>query len=99
MYQMTGYFTFQPESRNHGLEILDQIVSIGLTEEGMIRYKYYSDPADENRYFLYEEWESKSAHAVHFNRTTVRELVEKFFESLAEPPEVIYYEAKEESRR
>ena len=98
MYQVTAYFSFAPESRDRGLEILDQIVALGLTENGILRYKYYADPDDSNRFFLYEEWETKEAHDVHFNSDGMQAMVPEFFTLFAEPPEVIYYDATEESR-
>ncbi len=98
MYQVTAYFSFKPESQDRGIEILNQIVALGLTEDGIQQYKYYSDPDDQNRYFLYEEWDTKAAHDVHFNSDAMQAIVPEFFGLLAEPAEVIYYDSTEESR-
>ena len=98
MYQVTAYFRFNPESQDRGIEILNQIVALGLTEDGIQRYKYYSDPDDQNRYFLYEEWDTKAAHDVHFNSDAMQAIVPEFFGLLAGPAEIIYYDATEESR-
>jgi quinol monooxygenase YgiN len=98
MYLVTGYFLFKPESRIRGLEILAQITELGLTEEGIHKYSYYQDPKDENRYFLYEEWETKAAHDAHFGSDAIQAIVPEFFSLMAEPAEVIYFDATEESR-
>ena len=98
MYLVTGYFLFKPEALGRGRELLEKITALGITEDGIFKYSYYRDAKDEHRYFLYEEWETKAAHDAHFDSDAIQAIIPEFFSLLAEPAEVIYFDATEESR-
>ena len=72
---------------------MQKIVEVGRGEEGIVRYTFYPDPVDPLRYFLFEEWETKELHDVHFESGFMQETVPGLFECLAEFPEIYYYDA------
>lgn len=72
---------------------MSNIVKLGRTESGINQYTFYSDPDVENGFFLFEEWDSKELHDDHFNRDEMQNWLPEFFELLAEPPDVSYFDA------
>ena len=93
MYLVTGNFLIKPERLEQAKSIMAQIVEVGRSEAGIVRYTFYPDPVDPLRYFLFEEWESKETHDDHFNSDFMQATVPGFFECFAEPPQVKYYDA------
>ncbi len=64
----------------------------------MLDYHFYEDWDEPGRFALHEVWESKAAHDAHFNSDAMQALLPGFFEFLAEPPTVTYYDASIESQ-
>lgn len=94
MYLVTGNFFIKQEYLEQARSIMADIVEVGRTEAGIVRYTFYPDPVDPLRYFLFEEWESKETHDDHFNSDFMQATVPGLFECFAEPPEVYYYNAE-----
>lgn len=94
MYLVTGNFLIKQERLEQARSIMTDIVEVGRTEAGIVRYTFYSDPVDPLRYFLFEEWESQETHDAHFNSDFMQATVPGLFECFAEPPEVYYYNAE-----
>ncbi len=93
MYLVTGSFTIKQGRLQQAKSIMEKIVEVGRTEPGIVRYTFYPDPADALRYFLFEEWETKTLHDDHFNGEYMQATLPGLFECFAEPPEVYYYDA------
>ncbi len=93
MYLVTGNFLIKPERLEQAKSIMAQIVEVGRSEAGIVRYTFYPDPADSLRFFLFEEWETQETHDAHFNGDFMQATVPGFFECFAEPPQVKYYDA------
>ena len=98
MYLTVGHFKFNAESVKRAEEVMRDIVSIGRAEEGIHHYTFYPDPDVEHGYFLFEEWDSKALHDRHFESDAMQAIVPEFFELLAEPPKVSYFDASLESQ-
>ena len=98
MYIVTGTFKFQKNKMSDAQRLMDSMVSLGKTEVGMHKYSFYSEQKSLNIFFLYEEWESKSAHDKHFHSESMKKMLPDFFELLDEEPEVTYYNAEIESK-
>lgn len=98
MYLVAGHFTFKDEGLNRAKELMNEIVSIGRTEPGIQQYRFYPNPDGQNAYFLFEEWDSKELHDVHFNRDEMQAILPQFFELLAAAPDVSYFDASLESK-
>jgi quinol monooxygenase YgiN len=98
MYLVTGTITFKAETVARGKELLTEITTLGRTEPGIKKYEFFCDPGNDCRVFLFEVWETKDHHHAHFSGEVIQGIVPEFFSLFAEPPEVIYYDAEEESR-
>lgn len=98
MYLVAGHFKFKPEGHARALELMSSIVSIGRSENGIHQYTFFANPDDEHSHFLFEEWDSKKAHDVHFERLEMQDLVPEFFSLLAEDPDVSYFDASLSSK-
>lgn len=75
-----------------------KIMTLGRSEPGVIRYGFHPHWDNPARFFLYEEWESKTAHDAHFNSEAMQAMVPRFFELLTGAPDLTYYDAIVESR-
>ena len=93
MYLVTGNFIIKQERLDQARAVMANIVEVGRTEPGILRYTFYPDPVDPLRFFLFEEWETKEAHDDHFNGDFMQAAAPGLFECFAEPPEVNYYDA------
>ncbi len=94
MYLVAGHFTCTKAGRARVVEIMDQIVAIGRAEDGIRQYTFYPSPDSETAFFLFEEWESKEAHDVHFESEAMQQLVPEFLGLLQEAPDVSYFDAE-----
>lgn len=93
MYFVIREFLYKDDSISTARNIMDEIVKVGRTEKGIVRYTFYQDPIDEYKFFLFEEWESKELHDEHFNSDFMQGIVPKLFDCLNTEPTVSYYEA------
>ena len=93
MYLVTGNFIIKQERLDQARAVMANIVEVGRTEAGIVRYTFYPDPEDPLRFFLFEEWESKETHDDHFNSDFMQATAPGLFECFAEPPQVNYYDA------
>lgn len=93
MYLTAGHFKFTEPGCKRAVELMNEIVKIGRSEKGIHQYTFYPNPDSKNAWFLFEEWESKEAHDVHFESAAMQALVPEFFELLAEAPDVSYFDA------
>ena len=93
MYLVAGHFKCRKAGRARAVELMDQIVAIGRQESGIRQYSFYPKPDSEQAFFLFEEWESKEAHDVHFESEAMQQLVPEFMALLEEEPDVSYFNA------
>ena len=93
MYLVAGHFKFKTESHARARELMHTIVTLGRGEKGIHQYTFYDNPDIECGHFLFEQWESKEAHDVHFERQEMQDLIPEFFSLLAEDPDVSYFDA------
>ncbi len=93
MYLTAGHFKFTDAGLPRARELMNKIVEIGRSEEGIVQYTFYPNPDKDNAWFLFEEWESREAHDAHFESDAMQALVPEFFELLAEEPSVSYFDA------
>ncbi len=94
MYLVTGQFTCKEAGRARAVELMSKMVTIGRGESGVRQYTFYPDPDSDTAFFLFEEWESKAAHDVHFESEAMQQIVPEFLGVLEEAPDVSYYEAE-----
>lgn len=94
MYLVAGHFNCTEAGRARAVELMEQIVAIGRGESGIRQYTFYPDPDSENAFFLFEEWDSKEAHDVHFESEAMQQLVPEFLGVLEGEPDVSYFDAE-----
>jgi len=94
MYLVTGHFNFKPDTLELAREVMAKIMDKGRSETGIVRYSFYADPADQQRYFLFEEWESQETHDAHFNSDFMQAVVPELIGCLAEEMDVKYYQGE-----
>jgi quinol monooxygenase YgiN len=97
VYITAGHFKFREDACDRAVEIMNQIVSIGRQEQGIQQYTFYPNPDAKLAYFLFEVWDSKEAHDVHFESAEMQSIVPKFFELLDGTPEISYFDASLQS--
>ncbi|MFT5131597.1 MAG: quinol monooxygenase YgiN [Gammaproteobacteria bacterium] len=93
MYLTAGHFKFKADSIKRAAELMNEIVVIGRQETGIHQYAFYLNPEVEQGYFLFEEWNSKESHDKHFESDEMQALIPEFFELLAEPASISYFDA------
>ena len=97
MYITAGHFKVEEDACDRAIEIMNQIVSIGRQEQGIQQYTFYPNPDTTFAYFLFEVWDSKEAHDVHFESAEMQAIVPEFFGLLDGPPKISYFDASLES--
>ena len=65
--------------------------------QGIQQYTFYPNPDAAFAYFLFEVWDSKRAHYMHFESAKMRAIVPEIFGLLDGPPEISYFDASLES--
>ena len=93
MYLVAGHFVCTPEGRDRAVELMAEIVKVGRAEEGINQYAFYGSPESDCAFFLFEEWQSKVAHDLHFESDAMAQLVPEFLGLMAEAPDVSYFDA------
>ena len=93
MYLVAGPFVCTPGGRDRAVELMAEIVKVGRAEEGINQYAFYGSPESDCAFFLFEEWQSKAAHDVHFESDAMAQLVPEFLGLMAEAPDVSYFDA------
>ena len=58
MIVVQGDFVYKPGKRDEAIAAMIAVAEGTRKEAGCIRYSYYADLEDPNKFSLYEEWES-----------------------------------------
>lgn len=58
MIVVQGDFVYKPGKRDEAIAAMIAVAKGTQQEAGCIRYNYYADLEDPNKFSLYEEWES-----------------------------------------
>lgn len=73
---VSGSLVVQPDRVQEFLAAWDVCIAITLTEKGCIAYDISVDRHEQNKFVLYEEWESAEDLAVHGGNPHVATLLE-----------------------
>lgn len=68
MIVIAGTATAKIEDRDATLKAIQEMVTASEAEPGCVSYRIYLDPADDSRFFIFEEWESEAALQHHFQQ-------------------------------
>jgi quinol monooxygenase YgiN len=66
MVVISGTIPIKPEHREEARQLALQMATATRAEAGCLTYCFYSDLAEPNTFFIFEEWESEEALARHF---------------------------------
>jgi len=66
MIVVAGRVTVKAETREEAKQVALRMAEATRAETGCISYTFYSDLADPNAFFIFEEWESDDALRRHF---------------------------------
>lgn len=58
MIVVQGDFVIKPGKREEAIAAMTRVAKATQQEAGCIRYNFYADLEDPNRFIVYEEWES-----------------------------------------
>lgn len=65
MIVVQGDFTIKPGKRDEAIAAMTKVAKATQQEAGCIRYNFYADLEDPNRFIVYEEWESQAHLDAH----------------------------------
>jgi quinol monooxygenase YgiN len=66
MIVIAGTIPVKPEHQEEARQLAIQMAKATQAEAGCVQYQFYADLADPNTFFIFEEWESDDALALHF---------------------------------
>ena len=85
---ITVYCTAKPERRNDLITLCTGMIEPSRSEQGCLRYSFYQDVTDENKFFFYEEWKDQQSIDAHNRSAHFLEFQPKFKTMLAGDPVV-----------
>lgn len=65
MIVIAGSIPIKPETRDEAVAAALEMAAATQKEEGCITYQFYSDLANPNTIFIFEEWEDAESLAAH----------------------------------
>lgn len=68
------------------------VVEPSRSEKACVEYRLHKSVDNPAQFFLYENWESKEKHAEQFEKSYIKDLVEKLDGVLAKPYQVFFGE-------
>ncbi len=95
---VSGTFEIDPAQRERALEVAGAMAAVSLAESGCAAYGFWADPADGNRFRVFEEWESAAALDAHFQTPHMATFIAELRTLGVSSAEVWRYEATEKSR-
>ena len=79
------FFHIKQAQKAAYLKAMDELVSHSKTEEGAIFYDLFSDPKDDTRYIIVENWASQTALSAHNETAHFKAFASQINEFLVEP--------------
>lgn len=84
----------KPEQKTAFLDHFTQEISETIHLDGCNKFTLYADTQRDNRYILYEEWESVEAFNTYKNSPLFKQSGEVLFPMFDGAPDSIYYDAQ-----
>lgn len=79
------FFHIKQEQKAAYLTAMDELVSQSNKEEGAIFYNLFSDPKDDTRYIIVENWASQAALSAHNETAHFKAFASQINAFLVEP--------------
>ena len=91
MIVVAGSMPIKPEMREEAIQAALAMAAATQQEAGCITYRFYSDLAAPNTFFVFEEWASEAHLAAHFQTPHMAEFNKKLPALMADSGEVKKY--------
>ena len=86
--------TIKPEERSAFVaQIKKEMIDVKQGFAGCARFNLYEDVMDENRFLLYEEWQTAENFKAYQTSDYFQENGKKLFPMMADKPDSAYFEA------
>lgn len=85
MIVINVFFHIKPEQKSAYLKAMDELVSASKTEKGAIFYHLFSDPKDDTKFIIVENWENQEAIAAHNETAHFKKFANQINDFLVEP--------------
>jgi quinol monooxygenase YgiN len=92
MLIVSGRVPVRPERRAEAVAAALKMAAATQAEAGCRSYSFYSDLADPNTFFIYEEWEDEAALTAHFQTPHMAEFNAVIPAFVAGPPSINRYD-------
>ena len=92
MLLVVGRVVCGPEKRDELVSICRKMQDDSRTEDGCIRYGFFSAIEDPNSFVAVEEWADREALDKHFAQPHLQEFAAKLLDVVSERPEVAIHE-------
>lgn len=85
MIVINVFFHIKKEQKTAYLKAMDELVTQSNKEEGAIFYNLFSDPKDDTRFIIVENWASQAALSAHNETDHFKTFARQINEFLVEP--------------
>ena len=85
MIVINVFFHIKQEQKTAYLKAMNELVNHSKTEEGAIFYDLFSDPKDDTRYIIVENWASQAALSAHNETAHFKAFASQINTFLVEP--------------
>jgi len=85
-------FHIKPDCKEEALASMKKVAAATLQESGCVEYRFFADLEDEDKVFLFEEWESQEFLSAHFETEHLAAFRADMDRVLVQPPAIRKYE-------
>ncbi len=93
MIIIAGPVPVQADKREEAAQVVLRMAELSKAEEGCAQYHFYSDLADPNTFFIFEEWRDAASLAAHNQTEHMAWFRQQLPNLLAGEPKLTRYEA------
>ena len=88
-YTVLAILEAKPEYKKELERLLIAVVEPSRQEKTCLEYRLHQSLENTSQFFIYENWVNQEAHQAQFQKTYIKELIEKVSPLLAKPYEII----------
>lgn len=92
MIIVSGHIDIQADKRESAAQLALWMAAETRREDGCVHYRFYSDLAEPNRFFIYEEWRDLAALQAHFQTEHMAAFNQQLPALLASKPAIMRHE-------
>ena len=91
-YTVMAFLEAKPGKESELKQRLDDVVGPSRAENTCLEYRLHQDLNNPAQFVIYENWQSKEAHQLQFQKSYITALIEKLDGLLAKPYQAIFAE-------